>query len=103
MGDYVTVGPAGEVGEGDLKAFEVEGAPIAVARVGGTLHAFSDICTHQGCNLAAGGDLEGTEITCECHGSMFDITTGAVLEGPAARPIEVYTTREADGEIQIEV
>jgi nitrite reductase/ring-hydroxylating ferredoxin subunit len=29
-----------------------------------------------------GGDLEGTELTCGCHGSMFSIETGAVLDGP---------------------
>jgi nitrite reductase/ring-hydroxylating ferredoxin subunit len=34
---------------------------------------------------------------------MFSIETGAVLDGPATQPIEVYPSREVDGEIQIEV
>ena len=38
--------------EGEAKAFAVDGQEIAVARVGGALYAFSDICTHRGCNLA---------------------------------------------------
>lgn len=103
MGEFLMVGAADAVAEGAAAAFEVEGTQIGVARVGGTLYAFSDVCTHQGCNLTSGGDLEGTEITCECHGSMFSIDTGAVLDGPAVRPIETYQAREVDGQIQIEV
>jgi nitrite reductase/ring-hydroxylating ferredoxin subunit len=103
MGEYVTVGRADEVADGDAAAFEVEGVDIAVARVEGKLYAFGDICTHRGCTLVPGGDLEGTEITCECHGSVYSIVTGEVLDGPAPAPIEVYDAREADGEIQIEV
>lgn len=103
MGEFLVVGAADAVAEGAAAAFEVEGAQIGVARVGGTLYAFGDVCTHQGCNLTSGGDLDGTEITCECHGSVFAIDTGAVLDGPAARPIETYPAREVDGQIQIEV
>ena len=55
------------------------GAEIAVARVGGTLYAFSDICTHRRCNLANGGEIDGTSIECECHGSVFSMETGEVL------------------------
>jgi nitrite reductase/ring-hydroxylating ferredoxin subunit len=103
MGDFVTIGRADEVAEGDAAAFEVEGAQIGVARVGGALYAFSDVCTHRGCMLVAGGDLEGTEITCECHGSTFSVATGEVIEGPATEPIETYPAQEIDGAIQIEV
>jgi nitrite reductase/ring-hydroxylating ferredoxin subunit len=103
MGEFLTVGAADAVAEGSATAFDVEGAQIGVARVEGRLYAFSDICTHQGCNLTAGNDLDGTQITCECHGSMFAIDTGEVLDGPAAKPIETYAAREVDGQIQIEV
>jgi 3-phenylpropionate/trans-cinnamate dioxygenase ferredoxin subunit len=103
MGEYFTVGRVDEVTDGDAAAFDVEGAEVAVARIDGKLFAFADICTHMGCTLVPGGDIEGTEITCQCHGSTFSIETGAVVEGPATRPIEVYDAREVDGEIQIEV
>jgi nitrite reductase/ring-hydroxylating ferredoxin subunit len=103
MAEYVGIGRADEVPDGEAADFEVDGAQVAVARVGGTLYAFADICTHMGCTLVPGGDLDGTEITCGCHGSTFSIETGAVVEGPATQPIEVYPSREVDGEIQIEV
>jgi 3-phenylpropionate/trans-cinnamate dioxygenase ferredoxin subunit len=103
MGEFITVGPADGVAEGDASPFEVEGTEVAVARIEGTLYAFGDICTHRGCTLVPGGEIDGTEITCGCHGSVFSIPTGEVLGGPATQPIEVYPTREVDGEIQIEV
>jgi 3-phenylpropionate/trans-cinnamate dioxygenase ferredoxin subunit len=103
MADFITIGRADEVAEGDAAAFVVEGTQVAVARVEGALYAFGDICTHQGCTLMPGGELEGTELTCGCHGSMFSIKTGEVLDGPATQPIEVYPAREMDGDIQIEV
>jgi 3-phenylpropionate/trans-cinnamate dioxygenase ferredoxin subunit len=102
MGAFISVGSAGDLDDGDMTNFEVEGARIGVARVDGALYAFSDVCTHQGCPLAE-GELRGTELECECHGSVFQLKTGEVLEGPARRPIEVYPAREVDGQIQIEV
>jgi 3-phenylpropionate/trans-cinnamate dioxygenase ferredoxin component len=38
---------------------------------------------------------------CQCHGSRFDITTGAVIDGPATVPLNVYEVQAADSEIQI--
>ena len=102
MPEFVTVGRADQIAEGEATAFEVSGAEVAVARSGGTLYAFSDICTHRRCNLSMGGEIDGTAITCECHGSTFDMSTGAVLEGPATEPIETYPVRDEGGELQIE-
>jgi 3-phenylpropionate/trans-cinnamate dioxygenase ferredoxin component len=103
MGEFVTVGNAGDIGEGEAQPFDANGNEVAVARSGGVLYAFSDICTHRGCNLAMGGEIEGTTITCECHGSIFDIRTGEVVSPPATQPIAVYGVREAEGSIQVEV
>jgi nitrite reductase/ring-hydroxylating ferredoxin subunit len=32
-----------------MRAFDVKGTTIAVAKVGGAFHAFDDTCTHQQC------------------------------------------------------
>jgi Rieske Fe-S protein len=50
----------------------------------GTFKAFSAVCTHQGCIV---GTVSGGTINCPCHGSKFAIATGAVVNGPAARPL----------------
>jgi len=102
MAEFATVGPADAVGDGDLKAFDIDGVKVAVANVGGTLHAFGNVCTHRQCPLAK-GDLEGTTVTCPCHGSQFDVTTGAVLTGPAEDPVPSYPVRIEDDAIQISV
>jgi len=40
---------------------------------------------------------------CPCHGSRFDITTGAILNGPATEPLGVYEVKEAGEQIQARV
>ncbi|MFK4728430.1 Rieske (2Fe-2S) protein [Agromyces mediolanus] len=49
----------------------------------GTVMAFSAICTHQQCVVAAAG----AEFDCPCHGSRYDAATGQVLQGPALKPL----------------
>ena len=75
---------------------------ISIARIDDRLYAFDDICTctDEGCPLS-GGLLAGTTIMCQCHGSRFDITTGAVINGPATNPLHMYEMQEVEGSIQI--
>jgi 3-phenylpropionate/trans-cinnamate dioxygenase ferredoxin subunit len=103
VGEWVTVGTADEIVEGEAKAFDVDGQEIAVGRSEGTLYAFSDICTHRHCNLANGGEIDGSTIECECHGSVFDMGTGEVMDGPATEPIATFGVNDEGGELKVEV
>jgi 3-phenylpropionate/trans-cinnamate dioxygenase ferredoxin subunit len=94
------VSGAGDLEEGEMRAFDVRGTKIAVANVGGAFHAFDDTCTHMACSLA-GGDLEETTVICPCHGSEFDVTSGAVLQGPAREPLATYKTRVEGDNLEI--
>ena len=60
------------------------GPRVVLTRSGSTVHAFSATCTHQGCTVS---DVTDGRILCPCHGSAFDAATGAVLTGPATRPL----------------
>ena len=82
----VRIDNAKDIAAGEMRVFEVEGTNVNVASVGGQLHAFDDTCTHKACSLAK-GKLDGTTVTCPCHGSQFDVTSGAVLRGPAQQPV----------------
>jgi nitrite reductase/ring-hydroxylating ferredoxin subunit len=102
MGEFMTIEGARDVGEGELAAFNVGGERIAVANVSGTLHAFDDTCTHLGCSLAD-GDLEGTVVTCPCHGSRFDVTSGDVLRGPAQESVRSHALLVENESLQVEL
>jgi Rieske Fe-S protein len=62
----------------------INGEPALIAQpTAGRIVAFSAVCTHQQCVVAAAGD----EFHCPCHGSMFDAATGDVIQGPALKPL----------------
>ena len=49
------------------------------------------------------GTLEGTVVTCGCHGAQFDVTSGAVLAPPAPEPVKSYPLHVDQGNLVIEV
>src|SRR5262245_59537516 len=102
VAEFVSTGDGDVPGNGEVAAFEVSGRDVAVANIAGTLHAFDDLCPHRQCSLAD-GEIEGTVITCPCHGSQFDVTTGERLRGPAVRGVQVYAVRLENGALQVEV
>ena len=79
-----------------MVVFDVAGTKVNIANVDGQLYAFDDTCTHRACSLAK-GKLDRTIVTCLCHGSQFDVTSGAVLRGPALRPVRSRSVR-AEGQ-----
>ncbi len=71
-------------GEGAIA--RLNGSKVAAYRdEDGTLHAVSPTCTHLGCELRFNNAERSWD--CPCHASRFDID-GAVLEGPAAKPLK---------------
>ena len=61
----------------------------------GTVRGFSATCTHQGCAVDA---IENGAIVCPCHGSRFEIATGAAVSGPATRGLpSVAVVVQGDG------
>jgi 3-phenylpropionate/trans-cinnamate dioxygenase ferredoxin subunit len=93
---FVRVGSSNDVSAGQMRVFDVGGTKVNVANADGHLYAFDDRCTHSGCSLAK-GRLAGTTVTCDCHGSQFDIASGAVLRGPAAWPVRSWAVK-VDGD-----
>ena len=101
---FRTVDPSTAIADGAVLPYYLaeRRLRISVARVDGRLYAFHDLCTctNEACPLS-GGLLTGTTLMCQCHGSRFDITTGAVVNGPATAALSVYEVQEVDGEIRI--
>jgi len=61
--------------------------------------ALTAICTHQVCTITG---FANQEFVCPCHGSHFS-TSGAVLGGPAPRPMRAFATQLANGVLTISV
>ncbi len=60
--------------------------------------AFSGSCTHAGCPVRPAG----ARFVCPCHGAVFDKATGAVLQGPARRPLaNIPVTVGPDGQLYV--
>lgn len=72
-----------EIPVGGGKIFKDEKVVVTQPKKG-EFKAFSDICTHQGCQVTSVSD--GT-INCPCHGSKFNITDGSVANPPTNRPL----------------
>jgi nitrite reductase/ring-hydroxylating ferredoxin subunit len=62
----------------------------------GQFFAIDNTCTHEACPLSE-GDLDGFELTCACHGSQFDVRTGAVVSPPALVPTSLHAVRVEGG------
>lgn len=101
---FRTVGPSDAIADGSVVPYYLVDRKlrISIARVDGRLYAFDDLCTcaDQACPLS-GGLLTGTTIMCQCHGSRYDITTGAVINGPATGALNSYVVQEIEGGIQV--
>lgn len=95
---WVDVGPAGGT-DGTLNEARAGDRLLGLARVGGGWHVFNAYCTHAECALTDGW-LEGASVRCSCHGALFDLETGAALEGPAEDPITLYESRIVAGRLQ---
>jgi nitrite reductase/ring-hydroxylating ferredoxin subunit len=81
-----------EVPEGKPTLVEAEGTPVVLVRVGDSVYACSDVCTHQGGPLSE-GKLSGTRLTCPWHGWMFDVRTGDCVMPSRGGAVPRYPTR----------
>lgn len=90
--EFYEVAEVDDLDEGELLGIEIDGEPVCLAKVGGSVCAFSDSCTHTGGPLSE-GDLDGEVLTCPRHGAQFNIHTGKVLRGPARQDIMTYPVK----------
>jgi anthranilate 1,2-dioxygenase large subunit len=87
---------------GEAFGVDVDGATIALFRIGDEIFAADGICTHAYATLAD-GFVEGDTIECPLHQALFDIRTGKVLAGPATESLKVYPVKVAGGDVLVEL
>lgn len=70
---------------GGSVAVKVDDKVVFVAAVGDRIYALEGACTYARCVLGA-LDRERLTVRCFCHGALFDLKTGAMLEPPTVSP-----------------
>jgi 3-phenylpropionate/trans-cinnamate dioxygenase ferredoxin subunit len=85
-----------DVPVGEVRAVTCGERSIALANVGGELHAIDNLCTHDGGPLGD-GRLDGDRVLCPRHGAAFDARSGRALTLPAVGGVRAYeVTVEGD-------
>lgn len=78
-----------DIGEGEMKSFDVEGQKVLVIRRKGHFSVFGGLCPHYGADLAD-GVLSDERIVCPWHHAAYEFTTGNVLEPPSLDSLPTY-------------
>ncbi len=89
---FVKVADLGELSPGEMKYVEVGDDQVLLANVGGTIYACDNVCTHALAPLAEGA-LDGEQVECPLHGSVFNVTTGEATGPPAVESLRVFRVR----------
>ena len=83
---------------------EVDGRPVALVRIGDSIYAIGDTCSHANISLSEGEVFpEEREIECWKHGSTFSLVTGEPQTLPATQPVPVFDASVIDGQIVVSV
>ena len=99
---FVKVASTKDLKPGEMIDAGAGGKEICVANIGGKYYAIGNRCTHMGC-LLSDGTLRGENVTCPCHGSVFNVLTGAVVKGPAQKSEPAYGVRIEEDQVLIDV
>lgn len=70
-----------------------EREPVLLINLNGEIYALEAFCTHEGLSLEDGFLAEDGRIVCPWHGSVFDVKTGKVVDGPAKRDLKKYNVK----------
>lgn len=81
----------------------VAGLDIVLARLDDRWYGVEDRCAHAGCRFSEDATLEAGTIVCNCHGSEYDLRTGALRRGPADRAVRSFAVRVAGDRVEVEL
>ncbi len=90
------------VPRGELRQFNSREMEVLVINSNGRYYCLAARCTHAGAPLVE-GEVSGDTLICPWHYSHFRITDGSVLQGPANKPLQVFSNTVKGDYLFIEI
>lgn len=100
MSERVRIAALDELPDGRGVRVEAAGHRVAVFRIGGSVYAIGDRCSHAEASLAEGEVFDGA-VECPRHGSEFDLATGEPHSFPATKAVAVYPAEIDGGDVYL--
>jgi 3-phenylpropionate/trans-cinnamate dioxygenase ferredoxin subunit len=100
--DWHLVGPAEDIDEEDVIAFDLGARSFAIYHTASGFYATDGICTHEHAHLADGFVIDDI-IECPMHQGRFHIPTGQAKSAPVCVDLATYPVKLEDGQLYIQV
>lgn len=100
VAEWTDVASLAELTPDTLVRVSAGDVPVVLLRQGGEVRALSATCVHAGGPLDEGTVVDGC-VRCPWHGSMFRLTDGKVMRGPAAAAQPSWQVRVAGERVQV--
>lgn len=100
--DWSQVALLSELAPDKLVRVMARGVPVLLVRRGEQVRALSATCGHAGGPLDE-GELAGGCVRCPWHGSIFRLSDGTVVRGPAAAAQPAWQVRIEGEQVQVRV
>ncbi|HOT96105.1 MAG TPA: non-heme iron oxygenase ferredoxin subunit [bacterium] len=101
MSGFITLFPAADLPEGEMRRVMAGKEALVVVHQQGQWYALMDACSHEAVPLSE-GYLEPGRICCAQHGAAFDLRNGEVLTPPAYEAVAVRQVRVTAGMVEVE-
>jgi len=92
LSEQIALGSVAKLPEGRGIRVDYGEHRVAVFRIGESVYAIGDRCSHAEASLAD-GELFGLDVECPRHGSEFNLETGKPASFPATKPVPIYDIR----------
>ncbi len=99
--EFTPVLPAAELPENTPTKASFGSTALVLVRRGDVVYALKDTCSHAGGPLS-GGTLNGDTIQCPWHASVFRLTDGSVVHGPASSRQVSYRARINGDQVELQ-
>ena len=102
MADFEAVLKVSDLKSGEIVKVECGLVPVLVGNVNGSYFAIGNTCPHAELPIVEDrAELDGEEVECEYHGSVFNVTSGEVVNGPAVLKPQLFSVKVEGDDILV--